>query len=61
MKNNQHVKDHLGYGDYSKIAKMVGISRNHAIQIMRRPTAKRYNEVLRAAEKVARANRKLGV
>lgn len=61
MNTADEIKKHLGFGDWAKVAKMVGISRKHAIVVMGRPGSKRYNDVVKAAKKIAQSNVKLGV
>lgn len=61
MTTQEEIKSHLRNGDMVKVANMVGVTPNYAIQLWKRPTAKRHSDVLKAAKKVANANIKLGL
>lgn len=61
MQTTDEIKQHLCTGDYAKVAKLAGVSRDYAIKLMNRPTAARHKAVVKAAAKVANANRKLGL
>ena len=56
MSNIQEIKKHLGHGDYTRIGKMVGVTRKYARVLLERPNAALHSEVLNAARKVARFN-----
>ena len=61
METVQEIKSHLRNGDMAKVGEIVGVTRTHAIMLLRRPTAKRHVEVLEAAKRVATANKNLGL
>ena len=61
MNTVEEIKEHLAFGDWTKVGKMAGITRKHAIVVMTRPGSKRFNEVFVAAKKVAQANVKMGL
>ncbi|MFC5408040.1 hypothetical protein ACFPMF_01875 [Larkinella bovis] len=61
MKTVEEIKSCLCNGDYARIGKMVGVSRNYAKKLMDRPTSARFEAVIKAAEKVAKSNIDLGL
>ncbi|RZM20618.1 MAG: hypothetical protein EOO88_35670 [Pedobacter sp.] len=61
MSNIQEIKQHLASGDYTRIGKMLGISRKYARILLNRPTASKHDEAVRAAQKVANSNIDLGL
>ena len=61
MNTVEEIKEHLAFGDWGKVAKMAGVTRQHAIVIAGRPGSKRFNEVISAAKKIAQSNIKLGL
>ncbi|WP_338875682.1 hypothetical protein WBJ53_08650 [Spirosoma sp. SC4-14] len=61
MDTIEEIKQHLEYGDWRKVGKMVGVSRKYAIKIASRPTSKLYSQVFDAAKKIAQANAGLGI
>ncbi len=61
MNTEEEIKGHLAYGDWGKVAKLVGISRRHVSVVICRPGSKHYAAVMAAAKKVAQANVKLGL
>ncbi|MBO0953124.1 hypothetical protein [Fibrella forsythiae] len=61
METAKEIKQHLRNGDFNKVAKLAGVTREYAIILLGRPTARRYKAVLKAARKVAKANLKMGL
>lgn len=61
MNTVEEIKEHLGFGDWAKVAKLAGVTRTHALVIISRPNSKRYKDVVAAAKKIAQSNVKLGV
>ena len=61
MNTVEEIKGHLSHGDWSKVARIAGVSRKYAIIISSRPGSKRYNDVVAAAKKIAQSNIKLGL
>ncbi|WP_080058328.1 hypothetical protein [Spirosoma aerolatum] len=58
MSNIQEIKKHLGHGDYTRIGRIVGVTRKYARVLLERPNAALHKEVLKAAKKVADFNQK---
>ena len=61
MNTVEEIKGHLGYGDWRKVARMTGLTRIHVQVVMTRPGSKHYEQVFKAACKVATTNKKLGL